>query len=358
MLRILLTFLLLVSCSLVEAQITITDADLPNVGDDLLYKQASINGVQTSATGANQFWNYSNLAGNGDVNETFIQVSNTDVVYFFVFGTPFSPNMATVAKKENFPIAVPSQVGITIEDPYAFYREQTNHFSQVGLGAKIQGFPVPIIYNPPDRIYKFPLQFDNRDTADFAYNIDIPSLGYYGRKGTRINHVDGWGNITLPGGANYNCLRLKSLVNAVDSVQLDTLSLGFNLPIPQEVKYKWLAPGHAWPVLEITASKIFNFEQITRVIYFQADISSVDQINEQSLNIYPNPATDMISIKLNHAFKPKSVQIFDISGRLLLTTNIAANNSIDLSQIQNYKGMLLVQFSDGEKTLSKKIIKL
>ncbi|MFN4123591.1 MAG: T9SS type A sorting domain-containing protein [Flavobacteriales bacterium] len=342
------------------AQITITSNDLPSVGDNLQYRQAATTGVQTSSTGANSNWNYSNLLGNGQLNEEFLPLTATDFVYAIFFSTPLSPNQANLAKKENFPIPIPPQTGVTLEDPYAFYRKRNGDFAQVGLGVKIQNFPVPVAYNPADFIYRFPLQFGNRDTSNFAYNIDIPTLGYYGRKGRRVNHVDGWGTLSLPGGATYNCLRVKSTVTATDSIQLDTLGFGFNLPIPTEVKYKWLAPGHAWPVLEITATQLFTFDQITRVIYFQSNVASLNDLTSEHLSVYPNPAQNMIFVKIDHVnFRPTHYNIIDLMGKTVLRRNIIPNETFVIDDLPSgMQGVYLLSFSDGERTVTKKFTKL
>jgi len=345
---------------LLLSQITITSNDFPAVGDNFTYRQASSAGLQTSATGPSSNWNYANLSGNGTIEEEFLALASTDFVYAIYFSTPLSPNQANLAKKENFPIPIPAQTGVTLEDPYAFYRKRSQDFSQVGLGVKIQNFPVPVAYNPADVIYSFPLQYGDRDTNNFAYNIDIPSLGYYGRKGVRINHADGWGTLTLPGGNTYNCLRVKSEVNAVDSLQLDTLGFGFNIPIPTEVKYKWLANGHGWPVLEITSNKIFNFEQITRVVYFQENSTGIDLLHSDRISIYPNPAQRMLFVKINHAdFRPNHYAISDITGKQLISKGISAHETILIEDLpNNLQGVYFLTLSDGQRVVSKKFIRI
>ena len=362
MLRNLFTFSSLITSFGVLAQITITSNDLPEVGDIYNYRAASIFGVQTNNAGTNQNWNYSNLGNTNSSNDEFISIASTNFVYALVFGTPLSPNMANMAKEEENALFIPPQAGFSIEEPFAFYRKRNQDFSQVGLGVKVQDFPVPVRYNPPDRIYKFPLAFGNRDTANFAYNIDVPTLGYYGRKGTRINYVDGWGTLTLPGGLSFECIRVRSEVSAVDSIQIDTLSVGFNVPVPREIKYKWLAPGYAWPILEITVLPVFTFEQVTSVKYFYEDATAVENsLKQNHVEVFPNPTNDNLFIRINHAeFKPKTLQITDISGKLIYSKQlpptlpfIELNNELNM-----LKGIYFLTLSDENRSISQKIVKL
>ncbi|MFD0963319.1 LamG-like jellyroll fold domain-containing protein [Pseudofulvibacter geojedonensis] len=74
-----------------------------------------------------------------------------------------------------------------------------------------------------------------------------------------------------------------------------------------------------------------------------------------SINIYPNPSSDIFNIHLPKQIIIKKVKIFSISGRLINSLN-EISNSIDLS---NYsKGIYLLQFTTNDgSVINKKIIK-
>ncbi len=71
------------------------------------------------------------------------------------------------------------------------------------------------------------------------------------------------------------------------------------------------------------------------------------------IKLYPNPVTDKLTIS---GFDRGDLSVFDITGALVLSTKIEANNSvIDLSQLAN--GLYVLNFVDGNKTQTIRIIK-
>jgi len=78
---------------------------------------------------------------------------------------------------------------------------------------------------------------------------------------------------------------------------------------------------------------------------------------ESTLNLYPNPASDIINFELNNSSdKEMKADIYDIQGRLIETINIAINETtIDISKLEN--GIYVLVLSNEENTYTKKFIK-
>ncbi|MBJ7428896.1 MAG: T9SS type A sorting domain-containing protein, partial [Bacteroidia bacterium] len=79
-----------------------------------------------------------------------------------------------------------------------------------------------------------------------------------------------------------------------------------------------------------------------------------------SFNVYPNPTNGIVKIDWETlSQKPNSVQIFDITGKLLVTKNIAANElSTELNIAEFTNGMYLVKIiSKDGNTVVKKVFK-
>ncbi|HNG05973.1 MAG TPA: hypothetical protein PKU98_05695, partial [Saprospiraceae bacterium] len=131
---------------------------------------------------------------------------------------------------------------------------------------ELSGIPVPIIFNSPDVIYELPLNFGNTSSSSSGYELNLPSLAYYGYSQERSNEVDGWGTIATPAGT-FEALRVKSTIAGHDTIAVDTLGVGFNIDRPLVHEYKWLAQGIRVPVLQINTTEIFGNEVVTGIWY-------------------------------------------------------------------------------------------
>lgn len=73
------------------------------------------------------------------------------------------------------------------------------------------------------------------------------------------------------------------------------------------------------------------------------------------INVYPNPATDVLFIQ-NQGNKKLTAEIIDITGKKMLTFDVATGNqSISVSNLT--AGNYLINFSDGNGSYTKKVVK-
>ena len=91
--------------------------------------------------------------------------------------------------------------------------------------------------------------------------------------------------------------------------------------------------------------------QITRTA--TSDIDDVELNNQ--ISIYPNPAKDILTVESGE-LKIDKIEIFDLTGKTLLTTHysLLTTNSIDVSNLSN--GIYLLQIYSDMGVLNKKII--
>lgn len=323
-----------------NSQITVNQNDFPSAGDTLRYSVASnVFLLQPGNSGANQTWNFNQLTSASQYLEEFKPMNQAELFYQFAFTASQYP--ASYFKPESNAIALPPQAGITVSEQMNFYRKSSNYFMQTGIGAKLNGFPVPIPYEAPDKIYQFPLTYQRRDTVPFQFNIGIPGLGYYGKNAIRKSHVDGHGTLTTPFGT-FNCLRIKSIIDARDSIYLDTLGFGFGLNLPTEIHYTWIAQGEKYPLMDMTVNVIpvVNLEQVTRVVYRDKFIlvASLDEAQNSNdrLILFPNPAKEELTINGQNF---DHIVLINSSGQLVnqfFTSNATISNQtiqIDLRSL-------------------------
>ncbi len=264
-----LCFSALLFTSLTNAQVTVTQNDMPHAGDELFRTRAVPNPLlNINNTGPNTTWNYTNLVAQGQDDRSYQTVGSTNIVYSLVYADIFlNGNRANHVTDG---VDIPFNELLPIEDPYTFYYRSSSVYRKVGYGAEVAGIPLPITMDQQDVIYQLPLNFGNTSTSNSSYSIDVPTLAYYGYSQQRVNVVDGWGTINTPAGS-FNALRVKTTITGRDSIQVDQLSLGFAIERPLITEYKWLSPGRRVPVLQINTVDLFGAEVITEVFFFDEE---------------------------------------------------------------------------------------
>lgn len=238
----------------VAGQITITQADMPSSGDTLRYS----NGVFSATlpyvvSGANQIWDFSTLTPSSQDVESYKSSLQTPYAFFFFGLNKYGRKIADTLGFSTFQFT----------DVYNFYKKSNSAYEVEGIGLRYLGVPLPAYYTEKDKLYQFPLQYNDRDSSGFKFTINLPSLGSYSQVGYRINEAEGWGTVTTPFGT-FNCLKIKSSIFSADSLNISGFPIKFNRRI---VEYKWLANGQKIPVLEITGNLIGGNFAATSVRY-------------------------------------------------------------------------------------------
>ena len=324
----LLPCLLGLSLSPALAQVTVVQSDMPSAGDTLRFSIASgAAGIDPGAGGNNQTWDFSSLQSQSQYVDDFLPVSATPFTYVATYGLlPFSSSYSDMGRLDNSAFQVPTIPGInlTISDVYNFYKSGSSSFSQKGFGASINGFPLPIPYSSSDVLVPLPLTPTSTSSSPYNFDIQIPTIGYYGREAVRNNTVDGWGTLITPFGT-FQTLRIRSELVYSDTIAIDQFGFGFQLPEQTEIKYKWVAPDYGWPLLEITATTLpfVGTEVISRVVYrdkFILDNTGfANSFGPSQVLIYPNPTSDVAVVKCElPTAGTMSYAVFDATGRSLM----------------------------------------
>lgn len=82
------------------------------------------------------------------------------------------------------------------------------------------------------------------------------------------------------------------------------------------------------------------------------------EIDETTINVFPNPAKDFIAIQLNHLTKNNiDVELYDLTGRLLQKTVLFQGSTIvNFDTRTLYEGTYLIKIIDNGNVVSKKIM--
>ncbi len=228
------------------AQPTISNTAMPKSGDTLRYSNASPtalpSGWQTG--GASQSWDFSKLTSNSQGLYEYLSSSKTPYAFYFF-------NQIGQKTADTISLGV-----ITLTNVYSFYTNNTKVFKAEGIGYSASGFPLAANYSDDDEIYQFPLNYNDKDTSTFKFNLTIPG-GIFSviSTGKRINLVDGYGSIKTPYKDYTDALRVKTIVD-----QVDTINSQFGkFAIPRKtISYKWLVGTERIPVLEISGNELPN----------------------------------------------------------------------------------------------------
>ncbi|MDG1476902.1 MAG: T9SS type A sorting domain-containing protein [Vicingaceae bacterium] len=298
------------------AQITITNVDMPAVSDTFrLSTTVNTQGLDPVLTGPNFSWNFSTLVPDSQQVDTFFTVASTPALYQLYFNNPFFyPGYDATYAKRGFEISFPQ---VTVSEVFNYTKNTPTAFDNVGFGANINGIPASVQNIPIDKEYEFPLTYTNGTTSTTSlseFELTIPTLGHYGQNMERVTTVDGWGSLVLPNGT-YNVLRVKSVLNRVDTVYVDQFGFGFTTPRPEEIEYKWLAAGTGMPVLKM----ISNAGVVSQIEYqddYVAPVSVRVQSKINNVVVFPNPTKHHLVIDYNSSVSGNlKVNLKDVLGK-------------------------------------------
>lgn len=252
----LLLFLFSVTCSQMIAQIQITAADAPVVGDVFVQSaDTSVTLYSIGESGPNRVWDFRSLIANSSDTLRFIAT-------------------ADAPKNDLFPDA--SFAG-QIDSIYTF--AQANDEGLYFLGIVSDFFDVDTFFalrfDPNPRLLAYPTTSTTAyvDTSKF----DVSAFSDIFSDSVRItqeefNHVtvDAFGTLRMPSG-DFDVLRQERMVVTFDTIEVLTNGVWF--PIEQGVDtiftYEWLAKEGKGPVLTITttaAGRITDVDFISNII--------------------------------------------------------------------------------------------
>ena len=330
--RDLTLFLGLLMISAVNAQISIGANEMPHAGDELLRTQAFTNPfLDYATTGPAYVWDFSNLQADTEDTAAYQTVASTNFVYAIAYADVFfNPNRANHAIDGT---DIPFSELLPIANPYTFLYRSSSVYEKVGFGAEVGGIPLPIIFNEHDVIYELPLNYGDLTSSYSSWEISLPTLFHYGYEQDRTNEVDGWGAITTPSGV-YDVIRVKTTLQGRDTVNLDSLGVGFTIDRPVVREYKWLAQDLRVPVLQVNTTELFGFELITGIFYYDvprtlevvAPLSavlcpgSVVDVHYEATGVY-NPGSFLIPANVFTA------QLSDITGDFTNAVDIGSLTS-------------------------------
>lgn len=226
----------------IHAQVSITQSDMPTVGDTIRYSITDqIGGFDFQQTGAGLTWDFSMLEHQSQQVQSYLSASAINTL----FGIFFGMNAIASPMEFEFPNSP-----IDIPDFYSFHKKSASLYTKEGYGGLIEGFPVPMKFSDVDELYNLPLEYEDFDSTTYNGVLALSDTFYFSTSGSRVTIVDGWGSISTPYGTK-ECIRLETTVYSRDSLSYQ------GLPQPVCINavsryYQWLSPGEKFPMLEVS----------------------------------------------------------------------------------------------------------
>jgi len=268
-------------------------------------------------TGADHNWDFSDLEAGGEDTSVWVEDSDTDPIYFFLW---LSSDIA-----ESSGAAFDAEL-FSIEDVYNFYQLDDDIFAFSGFGGKYADIPLPIAFDEPETIVEFPAEFGQETGSVSGFDIEIPGYGGWSEVRTRENEIDGWGSITTPAGT-FDVLRIRSEIFIQDVITYDI----FEIPIEYTTtEYRWMAPGEGIPVLQITMQEILGINSVTSVSYKTGELTAIEnpEGNPAQMHII-NPARDVLHASLVISTPGEyTFSICDLQGKQLFSSIETLNTGI------------------------------
>ena len=328
-------------------QITIQRNDLPKSNDTVRITNTSINNIDYTSTGENFYWDFSNLYNGGEVIMEYKAALQTDYWLAFLNFNYFG------LKTEDITIS-----GYGLKEIYQFYEIDNNKYGIKGIGVKFQEAPFAAVYSSMDKIFSLPLKFGQRDSNQYAFKVDIPTIGSYKGSGYRVTKVDGWGKIRTPYG-NFDCLRTISISKGKDSISTNVLGfpISFDLPV-NKIEYQWWAKNEKSPILSIEGRVVSgNFVPVT-TYYRGIDKNKPTPIYNNENSILWN-VSQLIGVKGWRLEVPTEyingeIRIYQIDGKLIHSIKI--KTSFTNIHIDAPSGIYICVINKDQNFSSKKLI--
>ncbi|MCE3075882.1 YncE family protein [Chryseobacterium gwangjuense] len=115
----------------------------------------------------------------------------------------------------------------------------------------------------------------------------------------------------------------------------------------------YIAPGKIYAFnLQGTLQNTFTVSMLPNqvIAYNTSSLSTSENTKPSKLSLYPNPASDKFFVQ---GLKSGKVQIYDLSGRLMMTTDYT-QSGVDVNNLS--KGIYVVKITDKNNTFTEKLI--
>jgi hypothetical protein len=99
---------------------------------------------------------------------------------------------------------------------------------------------------------------------------------------------------------------------------------------------------------------VWVLDDITTLHYSELGTTSIGENSSADIQVYPNPANNFINIKFNSPAADLKLELFDITGRMVLTTDLSGNQKINIGHLED--GLYIYRLNQEGIVKSGKIL--
>lgn len=264
-----------------QAQITVTDADFPSAGDNiLLLRDTLVSGLSvTPGSNVAQTWDLTSINFTADevINYSFANtvIANTPDNLFPESNLKFVRNGITVyLKKNNAQISIDGVFGDLTGQGVDFPINSYPNITQMTFPATA------------GTVYSVNANLDSTAANTFGLPALVDSVRLK-RYTARNGSIDAFGNLTTPNGDNYDVLREYVVETVVDTIWTRTAFTGWIMFYSNTTtthEYNFLANGHNYYIATLTADG--QNGNVTAVTYQPGQTISVVATDIEHVNCY------------------------------------------------------------------------
>ena len=326
---------ILVSVAIAEAQPIITDANMPQTGDQpsvVCCTDVPVESTLDAQTGANYTWDFSGLTTESTVAFDFVDPSST------LWADDFTGS--------NTCGFVPTN------NAYAYY--SSTSVSLLADGYRLilgPGDTLEQNYSDPEQIIDLPFTYNDNATDNFSGSGT--GGGFPFTIGGSISYTaDGYGTLVLPNATYNNVIRYRA-----DRSETATVG-GLGGTTITKDQWIWISADHRYWLLLMEL--IDDGAGIDDNVWYQSNplpalTTGIFESTNGSFSVFPNPVDVNGSIQFSRALEVDAVvQIFDVNGRIV--NQISGAKTISLEGVNAGIYLLKVLNGNGQTISAQKLI--
>jgi hypothetical protein len=289
-------------CLLAQPQLNSTD--FPAVYSSSIYSADISSLTSVGNAGPNQSWDFSEVPLTLDGTISVIPANTTP--YFADFP---SANYCWKSTSN----------GNTFTE-YEYHTLTSDNFTTIG-SASAGG--VSILSNP-NTIFTFPFVFNTTVNDVFQYQSGSPI--------TYNSTYDAYGTLITPFGTFTNVIRKKT----IESNSAYTY-------------YVWFTTNPRAVLMDgaISANDAYLY------VYDNTPLATLDLQKQNLVDIYPNPAKNVLNLLVDNSITIEKITILDFTGKIIKTSE--AIEQIDISNLSS--GLYFIQANYEDKVITNKFVK-
>lgn len=250
-----------------------------STGEEIIFSQTTAQNedINLSQTGPDLVWDFSQYQAQLQLTQECLPPSQTgyEPAFFLSCLLEGFPTLECLVLFNTFTNQAQTNDGANQLGPFfaselvRFQRKQDNVLEETMAGLLVEtdtsSNQFVIIYDIPDTIYRFPIDYEDTLNSFSRIDLDFSELGVdIAVKSSQVRSysVDSWGSLITPYATFENTLRVK-----MEIMREDTLIVG-GIPTPissNVILYQWLSPDHGLPVFQVTEQE--SLENIVLINY-------------------------------------------------------------------------------------------